>query len=251
MIIHQTSNSNYVIYNGSAITNSAGVYTLEAIGTRTGLFQPFPLSLNTNTAIRVSALVRLTSGTKGRVSAFRASSHDMNTATITLVDSIEITNTQWKRINFDVVYPLNTTDVLALVGFEVIQGEVSTIQVKDISMNVVDGHSKNKPEMVACGLIQKGAGLSPSVNIDFPNFNIVSVTFNGTDELTVTLNFASTLRKRPLILGNSTPDFPHAAVIGSVTAGNQTTFKIKFTDHGAGFVNISDKTVYVAFSAWL
>lgn len=248
MIINQDSISNYVIANGSGISNTAGVFTIASSGNRTALLQPYSLSNKSVTSILISALVRLTAGTKGRFVAYSADTHDMSTAVLTVNDTLDITSTEWKQITIKVTYPIGS-HVLALCGFEVVQGEVSTIEVKDIHMNVLDGLSQSKPELVACGLVQKGAGVAPSINVDFPNFNIDAVTFNGTDEITVTLNVTSTQRKRLLITGGSTPDYPHPALIGSVVAGNKTSFKIKFPNYEGGFVDISNQTVYIAFQA--
>lgn len=251
MIINQNSISNYYVVNSGVITNTNGVFAIAGNGVRSGLFQPHSLSSLSETIIEVSFLARMTAGSVGgRAVASSASSHDLASATITERDSFPINSNEWKKYTFKVVYGLNTTDVLALIGFEVANGVTSTIQVKDIMMNLVHGVSQNKPEMVACGMVIKASGGSPTLNVDFPQFNVDGVTFNGTDELTVTINVTSTLRKRPLIQAVSTPDYGYPALVGSIVAGNQTTFKIKFPNNGS-FMNIASQAVYIMFTVWL
>lgn len=251
MIINTESNSNWILFNGANLTISNGVFQAVGTGVKTAYSQSFPLAKiagGFESIVEFSCEARLISGTYGYIGVERASSHDMSTATITVVDSVKIDTPDWTLYTIRGVFPVNITNPLGLITVGVNGGQTATIQFRNPKLRMVDGLTQSQPELIATALIQKASGGSPSINVDFPNFGISNITFNGTDTITVTLKAAATQRKRPSVLVSGTSDLPIIPLSGGITASNTVTFSVKFTN-GTAFQNIASSTLY--FFVWV
>lgn len=251
MIINTESNSNWVLFNNANLSITNGVFQAMGAGIKTAYSQTFPLSKvagGLETMVEFSCEARLVSGSYGYIGIERASTHDMSTATIVVIDSVKIDTPDWTLYTLRGIFPINITDPLGLITVGVAGSQTATIQFRNPKLKMIDGISQNQPELIATALIQKASGGSPAINVDFPNFGISNVTFNGTDTITVTLKSATTLRKRASVMVSGTPDNPLIPLAGTVVAANNTTFVVKYTN-GTSIQNIASSTIY--FVIWV
>jgi hypothetical protein len=162
-----------------------------------------------------------------------------------LTEYIKVKGTEWRRYKLSLVVPLSATQTYV----RLVLGKWGTVssnhdgEYKNPIVRISYGYGSSI--VLARGLIRLIDGVV-DIHPNFTSFGISSVSFNGTDTVTVTLDKPLHNNMRPIVLVTGTTDKTLIPLAGSVSGGSPSTFQIKWTN-GTTIQNVSSGGGYYVF----
>lgn len=163
---------------------------------------------------------------------------------VDFTEYVKVTNAEWRKYKLRTTVPYNSTK-----GFvRLVCGKWASVtttfdgEYQSPVISVSDGLGNGI--VLASGLIRIVSGTADALP-SFRAYGIQSVSFNGTDTLTVTLDKSVNPNMRPNIQVTGTPDVSFIPLAGNFTGGASPTFLIKWTN-GTAIQNVASLTLYVS-----
>lgn len=196
--------------------------------------------------IELELEARVTSGESGFI-GYDVADNSLFSVNSYLVDGVYIYNKEWLPIKIKIVVPGNKPQKYGRLAFGVKSGIIANVEYRNLYVRT--SRAKHQREIIACGLISKASGQQPIISNAYSSFGVKSVSNLDVNTIQIEVDDTFVFTHRPHIFAIGTPEDAYVVKAGKFDA-TTNTFWIKFTD-GAAFVDMSAKSTFVYFEAWI